>query len=282
MASAGGRRKRSVAHNSHFTCSNAETEWTLTDSDGINYIISQLVLNGSCWSSMDNGIRKVQTVANKNPDMASVRPLLEKARQTRDVTYLLRAYTEESAFCYTLNKALAERVNTTNLGNPVRSLVNLLFFNENDQTVDTDWPLCFAGPIFDDIFSRNHPRYRFTGRTYRGIKITDHEFGKYVVGKLIFNKAFTSTSKQRSVAERFSTSNNDNRKKNAVFTFIFNDNQMNFTIDLHGLSYFPEEEEVLIMPGIPFRITKVTRANPFEIELQQYSMDHLLGKKKRN
>jgi hypothetical protein len=145
-------------------------------------------------------------------------------------------------------------------------------FDESDQTIDNDWPLCFIGPIFDDIFSRNHWRYQFKGQTYRGVKITEGEFQKYIVGKLIFNKAFTSTSKKRQVAENFISSKSKDQKKNAIFTFNFHDNETNFTIDLKGISEYPDEEEVLIMPRIPFRITKVNRGNPFEIELQQLSI----------
>jgi hypothetical protein len=44
---------------------------------------------------------------------------------------------------------------------------------------------------------------------------------------------------------------------------------------------FPDEEEVLVMPGIPFRITKVKRGNPIEIELEQLTINHLLGGKKK-
>jgi hypothetical protein len=112
--------------------------------------------------------------------------------------------------------------------------------------------------------------------------MTENEFRKYVVGKLIFNKAFTSTSKERRVAETFISSNTQDQKKNAIFTFIFNDDEINFAIDLNGISDFPNEKEVLIMPGIPFRITKVTRGNPFEIEVQQLSISHLLGMKNKN
>ncbi len=42
--------------------------------------------------------------------MLPVCQLLEQARKTNDVIYLLRAYTKECSFCYSLNKALAERV----------------------------------------------------------------------------------------------------------------------------------------------------------------------------
>jgi hypothetical protein len=202
------RQQFSGVPNHRFACQNMEIEWTLTDADGINYIISQLLLNGASWSAMNKGIKQVQAVINKYPNMSPVRPLIEKARQTNDITYLLQAYTMECDFYKTLNKALAERVNTSSMGNPIKSLLNLIIFDEDDEIPNTDWPLSFIGPIFDDMFSTNHCRYQFKGRAYRGVRISESELGKYVVGKLVFNKAFTSTSKQRAVAERFLFSQN--------------------------------------------------------------------------
>jgi hypothetical protein len=206
-----------------FSCQNVEIEWTLTDADGINYIISQLLLNGASWLAMNQGIQKIQAVVDKNPKMSRVRPLIEKASQTNDVTYLLRAYTEDCDFYKTLNKTLAERVDTSIMGNPIKSLLNLIMFDEDDETPNNDWPLSFVGPIFDDIFSTNHWRYQFKGRTYRGLRISESELGKYVPGKLLFNKAFTSTSKQRAVAERFLNPQNQQQdnKKSRYFHFSF-------------------------------------------------------------
>jgi hypothetical protein len=137
--------------------------------------------------------------------------------------------------------------------------------------------------IFDDIFSSNHSRCQFRGRTYRGARISQSELDKYVVGKLLFNEAFTSTSKKRDVADKFLPLPNQkhDNKKTAIFTFLFNDKNTNFTIDLKGISAFPDEEEVLVMPGIPFRITRIKRGNPMEIELEQLTINHLLERKKK-
>jgi hypothetical protein len=53
---------------------------------------------------------------------------------------------------------------------------------------------------------------------------------------------------------------------------------LTFTIDLKDISEFPDEEEILIMPGIPFRIAKIRRGNPTEIVLEQVNINYLLGK----
>lgn len=276
--------KKSFRAPSHrFSCQNIEIEWTLTDADGINYIISQLLLNAANWTSINQGIAKLQSILNNHSDMSRVLPLLEKARQTRDVTHLLRAYTIECGFYKALNKKLAERVTASDMSNPISSLLNLFLPHQSsNQTSNNDWPMYFVGPIFDDIFSQNHPRYRFHGYTYRGARISRNELDKYIVGRLVFNKSFTSTSKKRDVAEGFLNLNANQKPDNkmpAIFIFHFSGRDINFTIDLKDISEFPNEEEVLVMPGIPFKIIKVKRGNQIEIELEAFTINHLLGKK---
>ncbi len=70
--------------------------------------------------------------------------------------------------------------------------------------------------------------------------------------------------------------------KNDIFIFHFNDNDTNFEIDLKDISEYSNEKEVLIMPGISFRITKIKHGNTFQIELEQLIINHLLGKKEQN
>ena len=212
--------------------------------------------------------------------MSAIRPLLDEARRTNDVTPLLQAYTMECGFYKSLNKSLAQRVNTSTMGNPIQSLINLFMFNDEDETPNDDWPMYFVGPIFDDMFSTNRSIYQFTGRTYRGMCISQKDFDRYTVEKLLFNRAFTSTSKLREVAMSFiyqskSPQQQDN-KMPAIFIFSFEHKTCTFTIDLKNISKFPDEEEILIMRGIPFRITKIIRKTPIEIVLEQVTICELL------
>jgi hypothetical protein len=276
------RQQKTGVPSKRFVCSDIDIEWTLTDSDGINYIISQLLLKSASWSSIDQSIKELQAIVRKNPSMSEVCPLLNEARQKSDITPLLRAYTLECGFYKSLNKSLAQRVNVSSMGNPIQTLVNLFVSNVKNNTSTDDWPMYFVGPIFSDMFSTNKSRYHFTGRTYRGMRISQNDFDRYAIGKLLFNKAFTSTSKLREVAMRFTDSQvpqqpQDN-KMAALFIFTFEQNTFPFTIDLKDISEFPDEEEILIMPGIPFRIAKIRRGNPTEIVLEQVDINHLLGK----
>ena len=279
------RLQLSETASSKFSCSNATVEWTLTDFDGINFIVSQLLLNRSSWSGSQNGIKEIQKIANQDAGMAPVRDLLEKARQTGDVKYLLKAYTVECDFYKVLNRKLAERVLETSVRNSIGSLINLFLPNANQNQPKDDWPLCFSGPIFDDIFSSDHQRYNFRGETYRGVCINSNELHKYAVGKLIFNKAFTSTSKDLNFAKRLlnmQRSKKENKHKlPAIFTFKITGADITFTIDLvyPDLAVYSGEYEVLIMPGIPFQIQSVKYdRNLVEVELTQYTLNHVLKK----
>ncbi|CAF5080480.1 unnamed protein product [Rotaria magnacalcarata] len=162
----------------------------------------------------------------------------------------------ECDFYKVLNKKLAERVTASNMGNPISSILNLFLSNVTNDTQNNDWPLYFVGSIFDDIFSKKHPRYQFHGKRYRGAYISQSELDSAM----------------------FANQQPDN-KLAAIFSFRFNDEDFNFTIDLERISEFSDEEEVIVMPGIPFRITKVQRENPIEIELEELTINHLLGKK---
>ncbi|CAM2722307.1 unnamed protein product [Rotaria socialis] len=174
--------------NNRFSCQNMDTEWTLTDPDGINYVVSQLLFNAASWSEMNQSISKLQRELSNYSNTSPVYPLLQQALRAKDVTPLLRAYTIECDFYKVLNKKLAERVTASTMGNPISSILDLFLSNATNDTPSNDWPMYFVGSIFDDIFSKKHPRYQFHGKTYRGARISQSELDRYVVGRLIFNK----------------------------------------------------------------------------------------------
>ncbi|CAF3697986.1 unnamed protein product [Rotaria socialis] len=178
-SSAGGVSKGqrlSGKPNNRFSCQNMDIEWTLTDSDGINCVVSQLLFNAASWSEMNQSISKLQRELSNYSNISPVYPLLQQALRTKDPNMSLhRIWVILSAQCLS---------NTTN------------------DTSSNDWPMYFVGPIFDDIFSKKLPRYQFHGKTYRGARISQSELDTYVAGRLIFNKGFTSTSKQLDVAKR--------------------------------------------------------------------------------
>jgi hypothetical protein len=105
----------------------------------------------------------------------------------------------------------------------------------------------------------------FAGQTYREMSMTERDLTKYRVDEFIVQKTLTSTSKNRAVAMHFAM-HSSNR---LAVICIYNITTARMALDIHTISEFPDEEEVLMLPGFPFTVTKISRGNPIEIELHQ-------------
>ncbi|CAF4881299.1 unnamed protein product, partial [Rotaria socialis] len=60
-----------------------DIEWTLTDSDGINCVVSQLLFNAASWSEMNQSISKLQRELSNYSNISPVYPLLQQALRTK-------------------------------------------------------------------------------------------------------------------------------------------------------------------------------------------------------
>ncbi len=98
---------------------------------------------------------------------------------------------------------------------------------------------------------------------------TEHDLAIYKVDKLIFPKTLTSTSQNPAVAMLFAM----HSQERLAIICIYNITVKQLALDIHTISEFPEEEEVLLLPGFPFIVTRITKGNPIEIELQQMDLD---------
>jgi hypothetical protein len=113
---------------------------------------------------------------------------------------------------------------------------------------------------------------RYQGKTYRGMRLTLEELEHYVDEMHVCNKAITSTSKSRSVAQSFIDS--DPRTENlfdVMFIYMVESFSALLAIDIHTFSLIPEEEEVLIMPGILFSISEPKVIGPYSVEIEMRS-----------
>ncbi|CAF5099475.1 unnamed protein product, partial [Rotaria sp. Silwood1] len=140
-----------------------------------------------------------------------------------------------------------------------------------------DWPLYFTSIILKGVNSVGSPLKCFCGRTYRGLTITQHDLALYKVNSLIIQKTFSSSSKLRSMAEAFAQQPEFGRMP-ALFIFIM-DVTNTLCIDLAGISEYPNEEEVLILPLSIFMVTKIDQTKPngyIEIELKAFTSEELL------
>lgn len=166
---------------------------------------------------------------------------------------LLRAYTYESDFYIQLNQDLATRHydQGTNFG--------ITYFID----------FVYNYSAFDSL--------SFKGKVYRGMCITHDDLKQYSVGGKVMNKAFMSTTKDRSIAEAFATKGSSSREKqhgghvklSALCTYeIINDRT---GLNIENISEYSMEKEVLVGPYTPFIIKTIRQvtSNYVEIDLRE-------------
>lgn len=135
-------------------------------------------------------------------------------------------------------------------------LVNISLRNNDLSKIDTLGPFCYL------LYHRLRlDRVRGDQILYRGMNLTDEMLNEYkqTVGKEVTWPAFTSTSKNRQVAEIYSA--------NTLFTIFLKDTWRPQN-DISQISYYPDEQEVLLSPFHKFTINKV--------ELDQGSGKHCI------
>ena len=186
-------------------------------------------------------------------DEANVQPDREKAlldaetfvKQLRQVQYAkrietvqetcIKLYTEESFLCYIVNQVL----------------------RDNDKTKSTALgPLCYL--LYNYIGHCTKEQAKLVGNItlYRGERLSPSVMQEYIatagLNAVWRWTQFVSTSKKREVAEKFSDGN-----------VLFVIHMVGQPVSDQGvcvslLSRYPEEEEVLLRPGVRFKIIKTS------------------------
>jgi hypothetical protein len=180
------------------------------------------------------------------------------ALREKDPRYLLKAYTAETGFYTKLNVDLASE---TDVGKLERQLyISILAFN----------------PCFD--------RYRFSGEAYRGMRLTEDDLKEYAKGKQVMTKSFLSATTDKSEAEFFVGKiqryniHGQAVKMGVMCTYIIRDKRS--SLDVHHISEYPKEKEVLIFPYSVFTVTNIQRSSQayddekIDITLTQYYTGH--------
>jgi hypothetical protein len=176
----------------------------------------------------------------------------KKVRKQREAEYMAKKLMNQQkssieevwrccAYLYSMDSFLYQKLNET---------MRLIGSEEHEQVwrskIRTLGPFCLL--LWDDPFSNKLN----TGKLlYRGAKLTDDQIVTYKdcsknSGEYRSFQAFTSCSRNRTVAEAFSG--------NALFVIqvVFT-----FTMDLSPWSRYPDEEEELVIPGVCFTVQRV-------------------------
>ena len=97
---------------------------------------------------------------------------------------------------------------------------------------------------------------KYKGRIYRGFGIKKGHEAKYQVGQIIPFKKLTSTSTKLSKAEGFRNSAKGKGKVGALYDISATGK---YGVDIHALSQYTDESEILMPPGAKIKITDVTK-----------------------
>ncbi|CAF3797099.1 unnamed protein product [Rotaria sordida] len=182
-----------------------------------------------------------ELIANKDPESLKANELLNKFltdNSNERIKYLIHLYTLETKFYSALRQN----------------------------------PMPLALPLYIKL-KKLKDRF-FKGHSYRGAKMSDDEIAIYEWavhnrGSLLQTRHFSSTSQNRSIAEKFANSTNDTpddiRKNRVLFIFNF-PVQCNQAINLSRisdtqpcLSEYENEEEVLVLPWTLFQVEQVDK-----------------------
>ncbi len=119
----------------------------------------------------------------------------------------------------------------------------------------------------------------FRGDTYRGATMTVADLDAYrwahKNSAILETRSLQSTSKSIDVANQFAPSLPSNSiRLSVILHFQFNEICPS-AIDIKGLSYFPEEEEVLLLPFTLFKVTSIQLKNINDKEQHEITMENI-------
>jgi hypothetical protein len=175
--------------------------------------------------------------------MEQIRYFLTTAHKTKDLSYLLRAYTVETEFYHCVNRLHAQI--------PFRK------YTDDDRQ---KWFIQFVATVGS---KEQNARFGWKGVCYRGMLITKDDLARYKVDQWVVNKAFQSTTKNRDVTKQFIQNPAKNQLAAICKYTVLRDYD---AFDISSISEFPEEEEVLLFPNTPFQLKSITMTDPIEIE----------------
>lgn len=233
--------------------SNSRIEWLL-DNDYAEELRRALMSRGLKDRGVKKTVQKIEKAgiieADESRENKLTRFYLNEASEKNDPTLLLKVYTIQGPFFTNFNYFMAE-------GNKRKMFKKLRH----------KWSGYYTGLIMKNPALE---RFRFPGRTYRGMLLSEKDLQQYKLNTALTNKAFQSTSKSRIVASNFA---HKQRRPNlgevpAIIHYTFINSSS--ALDISSISEYPDEEEVLMLPGTCFRVAQINRNNiEFEIYLQE-------------
>ena len=212
-----------------------------------------------------------QAMKNQRDQWEEINRLFLQAVRDNDVTKVIHAYTLDGRFFRVLNHHLAICVSADDVEKmKIRKTVKMHYW---------EGPLDIA-TIFVCHPSLENLRFK-QGIVFRGLCIKNEEdLREYqTIGNRLLNKTFVSTSQDQNVAMMFAgvAWQTETAHKCCLLKYTLIDSGQRTALDIHTLSQFPEEKEVLLLPYANFQVTNYqhSRTNPnlIDIELRECRLD---------
>ncbi|CAF4604711.1 unnamed protein product [Rotaria sp. Silwood1] len=229
-----------------------QVEWLL-DQD-----YAESLARAIAWGCIkDRGIKKTVKKIEKagvldydeSKESKLVKFYLNQAVEKNDPKFFLKIYTIEARFFSNFNLYMAEGSR-----------------KQVYEKLCGKWSGYYTGVIMKNPALQC---YYYSGITYRGMQITLKDLEKYKVGVALTNKTFQSTSKLRKVAEHFAHREKPRLESvRIIIVYLIVDQKSG--LDISSISEYPDEEEVLMVPGTCFKVVHVDKSGSVcEAQLRQ-------------
>ncbi|CAF1308470.1 unnamed protein product [Adineta steineri] len=210
----------------------------------------------------------IDTLTLSNHIKQILKQYFTQMKETCDPVYIIKVYTSTTSFHKYYNEYIAQH--------------GIDFFDPFSVDIHVDYAIMksLMKTIAIIMYDKSFSKYRYCGKTYRGMLLTEENLEKYVVHSKIMNKSFLSTSKSKEIAEAFSGCEQEKflRKtpdKQAIHisvlcTYIIKNSETALNIETIS-ERISDEEEVLILPFSIFEVKSVQKSptNIVQIELEE-------------
>ncbi|CAF4973810.1 unnamed protein product [Rotaria sp. Silwood1] len=248
--------------NDRFTGLSGHTEWVVESKQAADWKI-----NLYKWLKLEQSFDEViaflnehyiddyvARACNSDQDKQVIQWFFRQAALEQNAQYIVKAYTSVTQFYTIVNTHMA------------KFLLRFFRWNYDARHANTlEKSVGYLASIF--IYHPDLRSLSYTGTTYRGMILSQHDLSIYNVGKRLLNKSFLSTSLARHIAELFAgAGNSKSMRRNLnheliqyMTLCIYNIRNPDTALQIGTISEVPLEQEVLIMPLCAFQIKSIRK-----------------------
>ena len=187
----------------------------------------------------------------ENASWESIRVCFKQARENNDPKLVIKAYTMDKEFSRRLNTHSA--ANTHHSLKLYCTLLNCPILAQTQEYTEAIDSILYH-PELDGFLVQEET-------VYRGVAPNDEKLlASYTEGTTIITTTYLSTSRRQDVAELFGAVDSED-SFSILYMFNIRKACRRTALSVSSFSNFPDEEEVLILRYVPFKIISIERSN---------------------